>query len=358
MDPTNSEQPLVYAYSVNIDQQLPGRFKLEVSYVGNENHDGQAQVNTNAVPYGALLTAPASCAIETTACQQLYRPYSNYQSMTSSVTAGYGRYDSFQATLKRSYGFLTLQANYTFSKGMATSNESGANLFGSLPNYGQSYTYGVSPLNRAQALSLAYVFNLPNTKNSNAFVRGAANGWQISGITQVESGLQIINNINAVNNFNMTPGGTNADTVHYYGTPDLTMFPVLTCNPTSNLKSGYFLNPSCFAQPTPGQLGNAGMPYMPGPMFWNTDLSLMKNFKIKERQNVQFRFAFFNPLNHGLTSFTSGDSNLKLSYNALGQIITGTSCATTGPCNQPTTFGEATYKSGGRVIELGVKYSF
>jgi hypothetical protein len=366
MDPTNSEQPLVYAYSVNIDQQLPGRFRMEVSYVGNKNKDGQAQVNTNAVPYGALLSAPASCGIESTACQQLYRPYQNYQNMTSSVTAGYGRYDSFQATLKRSYGFLTLQANYTFSKGMATSNESGANLFGSLPNYGQSYTYGVSPLNRAQALSLAYVFNLPNTKGGNAFVRGAANGWQISGITQVESGLQIINNINAVNNFNFTTALANQDPAHLYGTPDLTMFPVLTCNPTSNLKPGYYLNPSCFAAPSQGQLGNAGMPYMPGPMFWNTDLSLMKNFKIKERQNLQLRFAFFNPLNHGLTSFTSGDSNLKVSYNELNQLITGTTCNPNpvtkpengGPCNTPSTFGKATYKSGGRVIELGVKYSF
>lgn len=356
MDPNNDNQPLVYSYSVNIDQILPAKFSIEVSYVGNQSKDQQAQVNINAIPYGALFNAPPTCNITQTSCTQLYRPYGNYNGITSSVTAGYGRYDALQASLKRAYGFLTLQANYTFSKGMSTAPGSG--YFAALPNYGQAYTYGVSPLNRSQALSLAYVFNLPSMKGGSAFVRGAANGWQISGITQVESGLNIINGINANNYFNITPGGSNADPTHYYGTPDLQMFPVLTCNPTSNLKPGYYLNPSCFAQPTPGKLGNAGMPYLPGPMFWNTDLSLMKSFKIKERQNLQFRLAFFNPLNHALTSFTSGDSNLKLSYNDQGQIITGTSCATTGPCTQQTTFGKATYVVGGRVIELGVKYSF
>jgi len=360
MDPGDSEQPLVYAYSVNIDQQLPGRFQAEISYVGNQSKDQQAALNTNSIPYGALFNAPASCSIETTACQQLYRPYQNYQTITSSVTAGYGRFDSLQASVKRSYGFLTLQGNYTFSKGLSTAN---GDLNGSLPDYGQKWSYGVSPLNRAQVLSLAYVFYLPNVKGGNAFVRGAANGWQISGVTQVESGLQIITTGEATNNFSYTTSASNIDAAHLYGVgttgaaSDLNIFPVLTCNPTSHLQHNQYLNPNCFALPGVGQLGDAGMPYMPGPMFWNTDLSFMKNFKIKERQNLQFRFAFFNPLNHGLTSFENGDPNLKLNFNATGQVTTQ-NCPSFAVCPAGSTFGTAFYKSGGRVIELGVKYSF
>jgi len=92
-------------------------------------------------------------------------------------------------------------------------------------------------------------------------------------------------------------------------------------------------------------------------MFWSTDLSLMKNFRIKERQNLQLRLAAFNPLNHALASFEQGDPNLKLNFNSAGQVTTN-SCPPTGPCPTGTTFGEAYYKSGGRVLQLGIKYSF
>jgi hypothetical protein len=256
----------------------------------------------------------------------------------------------------RNVGFLSLQANYTFSKTMGQSNPSA--LTGALPGYGASWLWGVSPIDRANVLSLAYVFFLPNARSDSAFVRGLANGWQISGITQIESGAQLDNQSAT---FNLTMGAANSSNVYYLGTPDITEYARITCNPTSGLKSGQFLNPNCFQQQPVGELGTAGMPYMAGPMFWNSDLSVMKNFKIGERQNLQFRFAGFNFLNHGLQSFTTGDSNLDLQFNDLGQVITGTGCpATSGgvQCAKPSTFGEATYHYGHRTLELGVKYTF
>ena len=73
-------------------------------------------------------------------------------------------------------------------------------------------------------------------------------------------------------------------------------------------------------------------------------------------------------MNHGLLSFTNGDSNLKLNMNDLGQVITGAVDPTTGkpcpavtggvPCAGKSTFGDAGYHIGNRVLELGVKYSF
>ena len=35
-----------------------------------------------------------------------------------------------------------------------------------------------------------------------------------------------------------------------------------------------------------------------GPGAWNTDLSAMKNFKIKERLGIRFTADFFNAFNH------------------------------------------------------------
>ena len=99
-------------------------------------------------------------------------------------------------------------------------------------------------------------------------------------------------------------------------------------------------------------------------MFWNSDLTLLKTFKLTERQNLQFRFAAFNFLNHDLLSFTNNDSNLKLNLNDLGQVITGIDPKICPPttsgksCTAHSTFGQATIHVGGRLLELGVKYSF
>jgi hypothetical protein len=351
MDPKNDEQPLTTSYSLSIDQKLPAKFDLEVSYVGNYTQFLQGTVNQNSVPIGTL--APTCTG---TACINSFRPFQQYGTITDSVTAGGAQFDSFQASLKRYVGFLTLQANYTFSKavgnGIAINN---GGLTGALPDYGVHWLWGVLPIDRAHAFSAAYVFNLPSVKGGNSFLRGAANGWQISGITQIESGAQMTSQSPSGGlNFNYSgPLGS----IQALGTPDITLYPLITCNPRSGLQHNQYLNPNCFAPAPVGSLGTGGLPYLPGPMFWNTDISLLKSFKITERQGLQFRFAAFNPLNHPLLSFDNGDNNLKAIFNSSGQLTNATS---TAPCPGPscTTFGYADHHFGHRTLELGIKYSF
>jgi hypothetical protein len=373
VNPFNDEQPLVTSYSLSIDQQMPARFKLELSYVGNHSDFLQGTVNTNSVPIGTLNAPGFSCPAGTGnntsgSCQQAFRPYSQYQGITSSVTAGKAQYDALQASLLRNVGILTLQANYTWAKaegdGSALNN---GGLMGALPGYGQHFLWGVLPIDRGQVLSLAYVLNMPKMNAGSRVVRGFANGWQISGITQVESGVQLTaqSGANLTFNLGMAPNLTN---VLSLGTPDATLYPQITCNPTQGVSHNQYLNPKCFTAPAPGTLGTGSMPYMPGPMFWNTDLSLTKNMRITERQQLQFRFSAFNMLNHDLLSFGTGDSNLKLNINDLGQAITGAvdpvtkvACPiVTGgiPCAGVSTFGIAGTHFGHRNVELGVKYSF
>jgi len=204
-----------------------------------------------------------------------------------------------------------------------------------------------------------------------AEIGAAANGWQISGITQISSGAQLSAQAGTNLNFNLNQAGTNQDNVHLLGTDDITLYPRITCNPAKNITGkNNFIKDSCFSPNPAGQLGTASMPYLPGPMFWNSDLTLMKNFKITERQTVQFRFAAFNFLNHDLLSFVTNDNNLKLNFNDLGQVITGAyvnndptmgSCpgVTNGvPCGGTPTFGQATSHVGHRILEVGAKYTF
>jgi len=94
------------------------------------------------------------------------------------------------------------------------------------------------------------------------------------------------------------------------------------------------------------------MPYLPGPKFVNSDLSLMKNFKITENQRLQFKFQMFNFLNHPLQSFQIGDNNLAMKFNADGTMKNPTGGASIN------TFGVANYQFGHRTIELMMKYYF
>ena len=348
-NPNDDEQPLVTNYVVSIDQKLPGKLLLEASYVGNHTDFLQVQPNINAIPLGGLFKL--SCDITTAGCQNTIRPYQNFTQLNESNTAGIARYDSLQVSLVRYVGFLTLNANYTWSKALG---DYGNFPTGAMADYGQNYYYGVSPNNRAQVLNLAYVFNLPRLHQGNFLAKGVVNGWQISGITTLQSGANLTSqswNLNYSRaNLTQTVGGVTTtlayyDNVHLLGTPDFTLQPLITCNPKKGLGPHQYLNPSCFAPAPANGFGTGGMPYLAGPMFWQSDLSLMKNFKITEHQNLQFRFAAFNFMNHDLTSFSSGDTNLYASFNAQGQL--------TNP-----NFGVAKYVMGRRILEMGVKYSF
>ena len=53
-----------------------------------------------------------------------------------------------------------------------------------------------------------------------------------------------------------------------------------------------------FTQPGLNQIGNIGRNSVFGPHFFNTDLALQKNFPVKEKVTLQFRFDAFNAFNH------------------------------------------------------------
>ena len=89
-------------------------------------------------------------------------------------------------------------------------------------------------------------------------------------------------------NFNLT--GTNAEGVtinprNIYGTTSIpSAYPVLTCDPSKDVPSGYMFNTACFAAPSVGQMGSFIMPYIKGNSYKNLDLSLFKNFSVGSKE--------------------------------------------------------------------------
>jgi hypothetical protein len=141
-----------------------------------------------------------------------------------------------------------------------------------------------------------------------------------------------------------------ANNQNILGTADVTLMPVLTCNPRSGLKSKQFLNPNCFSPfATPGKQGAYIIPAGAGPAFFDTDISVFKNFTwgTSESKKLQFRFSGYNFVNHPLDTFIKGDPNLNIGFDQNGNLNSSSQ-----------KFGYATNKTGHRILQASVKFTF
>ncbi|MGA3132717.1 MAG: carboxypeptidase regulatory-like domain-containing protein [Terracidiphilus sp.] len=366
-DTRNHDQPYTVTYSLSIDQQLPDKFITEISYMGSHSNLGQQSPNMNSVPVGAMTASAvtSTCSdldlasgpnptnilnarLGDAYCQQRFRPYPYYQTVNAVESSQISQYDSLQAQLNRSVGWATLNFNYAFSKNLGNTNESGA-----FKDWGEHEYWSPLNINRAQVFNATYVLMTPKMSLGNPILRGAANGWQLSGITQLQSGAMLT----AVTNYQFELSNVTSAAV-LAGSPDVTIAPVLTCDPKKGLAKGQYANPSCFAAPTGSSIGNARFPYLAGPKYWNSDLALQKSFAVKEQQHLDVRFSAFDFMNHALPSFVGGDSNLTASFtngvlsNATSQ--NGKAC----PGIYCDVFGYADVHFGQRRLEFSAKYSF
>lgn len=360
LDPHDDQQPMTKSYSFTISQRMPFKSAFEISYVGNtsnylsnwNNNFGQI----NDIPFGTLFKSQGlfTAANSYSPDASSFRPYQNYQTIKVINHQMYSNYNSLQASWNKQSGHISYLLNYTFSKSLGIRGEGGSPTGDPL---NLANNYGVLPNDRTHIFNAAYVINLPSPVR-NKFVGGFVNGWELSGITQWQSGVNLqgavsdtFNIAGTIPSGSVLPDGTvttkdiglNNEVIT--GSPDISAMPVITCDPRKNLGPHQFINGNCFAPPTPGHNGSFIFPYIKGPAFFNSDLSLFKNFKIGERQKLQFRFSGYNFLNHPLTTFVNGDNNLNLNFNAAGKLS-----------NQ--TFGFADWRTGHRIIQLAIKYYF
>jgi hypothetical protein len=351
VDSKDDKQPYTDSYSVTVSQRTPWSGLLEVSYVGNHSRDlpntQGAGSNINLVPVGAMLSSKNGGADPNSLTANNFRPLLGFDNLFLATNNVYANYNALQATWIRTRGRYVVNLNYSFGKAMGIVNDSGSNN-AALDQFNLRNNYGVQAGNRTHIFNAAYSVELPNV-TENKLLGGFVNGWQLSGITQLQSGANLSGNTGQNFGLNLNgykiPGTTfNVSNVSILGTPNIQLNPILTCNPTSGLGTNQYANPNCFAIPTQiGQNGPSVIPAIYGPAFFNSDLGLFKNFKIKESMKAQLRFNAYNFLNHPLWSFNG--SNLALAFDG-----------TTGAVNK--NFGTVTQKQGHRVIQMAVKFYF
>jgi hypothetical protein len=343
VDSKDDRQAYTDNYNLTISRRLPWSSLLEVAYVGNQTRDIAGNfTNINLVPIGSLLSSNNGGVDPASLDANKFRPLLGFSDLQLATNRAWANYNSLQVTWVRTQGRYTINANYTYGKALGIVNFA--------DQFNLNNDYGVQPGNRTHIFNIAYSVELGNFTH-NKIGGGVINGWQLSGITQFQSGANLSGfSTNANFNVNMNslkvPGTNyNISNASLLGTNDIQLNPILTCNPTSGLGHNQYINPSCFSAPTQiGLNGPTELPAIYGPAFFNWDLGLFKNFQIGESKKLQFRVNGYNFLNHPLWSFNN--TNLQLGFDG-----------TTGKLNTPD-FGTVTEKQGHRVIQLAVKFFF
>jgi hypothetical protein len=391
LNPESSKWPKTYSFSASYARRIFFNQVIEAAYVGTRGRDLVSQRHLNVVPLGALLSGTIGgvdlsipvnrVALDASLVNQL-RPYQAYPSVRDWSFEGESDYDSLQATLSRQTGRrLQYFVAYTLSRNKGTNSGNGE--YGQIDPFDASRTYGILPSDRTHILNVSWNAFLPDGARGameNGFGRALLNGWQLSGISTMASGVPIFLG------FGGQAGDPNLSRA-IFGTPDIignpgpgggnrgALVPIYTCDPrTGNTGVGEkILDISCIQIPAYGDNGSLVPEYnLRMPTRINHDLTLFKNFEINNEQRLQFRVGFFNIFNQAwVTTQSAADVDLVLEANC-NVVVNGVPngvggfadnvCDPTGGFtytdNAIANFGKINLKRGRRVIEFVLKYYF
>ena len=369
----DDNQPQVYTYNFAVDQKLIANSVLEVAYVGNRSDhlldNGANQTvnldDQNALPIGAAFPGgviPASIGTVTSttgnlqpAVYNLLRKYPKYQNILIGQHRLYANFNALETSWSKQQGKLLYGVNYTFSKALGVLGGYNNGLPSDPFNLRNDYLPETYDRTHEFTANYTYLFG---TLVHNRYAGAVANGWELSGITQIQSGQNLQSYINP--NFGLTGSlgsttVTGTNNLSLLGTPDVLLQPVVTCDPSVHVAPHQFVNASCFTLPTaPGINGNHRFPYTHAPAFTDTDLTATKDIHVREGSDLQLRFAAFNFINHANTSFVS-------QYGQETQLNLGNPVDTTqeaSAASQNASFGLAPLREGRRISEVSLKYTF
>lgn len=355
-DERGGRTPYSQQFSLTVQQELPGRYLLEAGYSGNRGvkmlgggYDfnqldpqflslGRSLLDRVPNPFAGRV--PGAFGGSTITRQQLLRPYPYYNRIgVSNPHMSSSIYHSFLLSVERrmSSGLVFL-GSYTFGK-LINDGVAGGFTFGGLEQdnvldyqngkFDRRSERAVDSIDSASRFVFSGIYELPfgtgkRWPAANNVLNSLISGWQIDGVLTLQGGLPLV--VRGANNFLATrPNSTGAS--------------ARLDDPTASrwFDTTQFVNPPDFTY------GNASrtLPDVRTPGINNMDFSLIRNTRIRESLNLQFRAESFNFVNH--VNLRGPDA----------RFVPGPSGR-----NQSGTFGTITAARDARIIQLGLKMLF
>ena len=341
----------IQQWNLAMQREITPTMSFEVAYVGSKaTHLGVPDVNLNQLTVdhlamGAALTKtvpnpffgqiPASSSIggPTVSQAQLLKPFPRFTNVTLfRNNVGNSDYHAVQAKFEKRFSRgLTFLFSYTRSKLIDdASSVFDASIFtGPIANFPVADSFNrrleqdVSNGDIPNYFAASWVYEIPVGQGHRLHPSGVVgkftNGWQVSGIVTVESGIPLA--LTQTTNFNAFAG---------FGTqrPNCVGDPV----PSTRTTQAYF-NPTAFQIAPQFTLGTCSRNPVRSPGYQDADLAFIKRTAITERYSLDFRTEIFN-------------------------------FANTPPLNAPNVvfgsaaFGTITSAADPRVIQFALKFNF
>jgi hypothetical protein len=353
----NFPTPYSQDWNLNIQRQLPGQMLFEIAYVGSKGthlsrfvqfdqaYNTQAQIDSltpDVVTRMELMGIPPPAAEFLSQHIELIPsvarvPYFGYAQLFQAQNTVNSIYNGLQTSLKKSAGHgLSFLLGYTYSRsidGASVFFGSGANGTTIFPqnNYNLAAERGLSDFNVSHRFVASYVYQIPTLRNLlPGLAHTLADGWELTGIITLQTGQP----------FSVLTGSDNSSTGLGTDRPNI----VGDAHAGSQTVDHWF-NTAAFAPNAVLTFGDAGRNILIGPGVHNVDFSLIKNTRLGERLNMQFRAEFFNIFNH---------PNFGLPSNVLTAPNFGALNQTADVAQNNVGLGSG----GPRLVQFGLKLSF
>jgi hypothetical protein len=296
LDYDTDRTPYVMQYNLTLQREIVAGTVLSIGYVGSSGvhlfslHDANPPLaaSNQFLTNGSLNPAysPTASGPPGSVTNPFVTGHLNpaFTSLANDEATAHSSYNSLQLMLNRQFSRNVIgQVAYTWSRCIDDGSASSGLEQGSYEvtdTYNQSYDRGPCAFNATQAFRINGVYSLPFKGNR------AVSGWQVSPIFSASTGLPV--NIQ-----------DNVDQANLQGIegPRPSYAPGGNCKVVLGTVANWW-NPDCFILPPYGTLGNVPRNSIYGPGLMDLDFSIIKDTKVSEKLNMQFRAEFFNIMNH------------------------------------------------------------
>lgn len=297
IDYRSHKAPYEMQYNLTIQRDIGHNTVASLGYVGAQGVHLYNQRNLNTpVPMSAPAggtPVPTSTICTNSSCFFTGPlPNSHFLGLDSTAPTSHSTYNGLVASLTRqvSRNFQG-QVSYTYSRciddGSASSGLEQASVE-VLDAYNQRFDRAACIFNITHSLRVNGLYNLPFQGNR------LVSGWQIAEILSTATGYPV-NVTNGLLPQVSNTGGITSDRPNF----------IAGCQPYAGqgqvplgTKFVQWFNPGCYTPQPFGTLGNVGRNSLIGPGLLDLDFSIIKETRVTERLNAEFRAEFFNILNH------------------------------------------------------------
>jgi hypothetical protein len=327
----NIKTPVMYNFSFGVQRDIGWGTVVDLAYVGSLQRHLQVSRNINRVPAGARFlpqnqdpSRPGFALPDT-----FFRPFPGHENITIDSHDGVANYHSAQLAINRRFsGGFEFGLAYTYSQVKGTANTDGGEVSTYLdPN---TRDYGFLNYDQPHVLVFNYTWDIPKATKlwDNPVVKLLFDDWQVSGITTFASGIPREITFTTVDGADITGGG-DGGRLNVSGETNQTP------------QDEQYLNVAAFSRPARGDFGNSERLAARGPGINNWDVTFFKNFNIKGRSKLQFRWEMYNALNH--TQYLDLDRVAR--FDAQGNQVNAR-------------FGKAITARNPRIMQGSVRFTF